>query len=75
MGSMRSSMQAYTSQLQNTWRDPQYDIYVQKIAGIAKTMANNTKDLEDTANILKVLHRNLERTQAEYRAMVNQQRR
>jgi uncharacterized protein YukE len=72
LATIRASMQNYSQNLRQTWRDPQFESYVANIEMIGKSLQLNATDMEQTAKTLLVLKQNLERTQQQYQQMINQ---
>jgi hypothetical protein len=72
---IRGSMNTYSQSLRQTWRDPQFDSYINNIELIGKSLGLNAADMAQTAKTLNALKQNLERTRAEYERMIaNRQR-
>jgi len=69
---IRNSMQSYSQTLRQTWRDPQFESYVNNVEMMGKSLGVNSTDMEQTAKTLFILKQNLERTQQEYQRMISQ---
>jgi len=72
LSTIRTSMQSYSQTLRQTWRDPQFESYVNNVEMMGKSLGVNSTDMDQTAKTLLILKQNLERTQQEYQRMINQ---
>jgi hypothetical protein len=72
LSTIRNSMQSYSQTLRQTWRDPQFESYVNNVEMMGKSLGVNSTDMEQTAKTLFILKQNLERTQQEYQRMISQ---
>jgi hypothetical protein len=72
LSNIRTSMQSYSQTLRQTWRDPQFESYVNNVEMMGKSLGVNSTDMEQTAKTLLILKQNLERTQQEYQRMISQ---
>jgi hypothetical protein len=72
LGTIRNSMQSYSQNLRQTWRDPQFESYVSNVEMMSKSLGLNSTEMEQTAKTLFILKQNLERTQQQYQQMINQ---
>jgi uncharacterized protein YukE len=72
LSTIRNSMQSYSQTLRQTWRDPQFESYVNNVEMMGKSLGVNSTDMEQTAKTLLILKQNLERTQQEYQRMISQ---
>jgi hypothetical protein len=72
LATIRNSMQSYSQNLRQTWRDPQFESYVSNVEMMSKSLGLNSTEMEQTAKTLFILKQNLERTQQQYQQMINQ---
>ncbi len=72
LSTIRTSMQSYSQTLRQTWRDPQFESYVNNVEMMGRSLGVNSTDMDQTAKTLLILKQNLERTQQEYQRMINQ---
>jgi len=66
LSSISGQMRAYSSQLEASWRDPQYSGFVDNVGQMARALKQNEENLTQMAKQLEILKQNLERAHADY---------
>jgi uncharacterized coiled-coil protein SlyX len=69
MYSISSQMNAAANSMGGTWSDPQYAMFIQNIQMMGKQLKANKESLDQQANQLTVLLKNLEKTQQDFKRM------